>query len=112
MPITAYYKLIDWWLLTLLNLLALTLVFHTYLAYVVSKTEDSPERKLTKVKPFYEIDFDDNENEQTVIMKQAIYLNTVGNLVFVILLVTFNIGFWIVALAEHFRPAEYYISGH
>ena len=70
MPITAYYKLIDWWLLTLLNLLALTLVFHTYLAYVVSKTEDSPERKLTKVKPFYEIDFDDNENEQTVIMKE------------------------------------------
>ena len=96
MPITAYYKLVDWWLLVLFNLLALTLVFHTYLAYFISKADDGPQRGVTK----------DN------IMKQAKYLNTLANLTFCALLVIFNFVFWTIATLEHFRPAEYYINGH
>ena len=36
LPKTSYYKLVDYWLSFGLNSLVLTLIFHTYLAHVVS----------------------------------------------------------------------------
>ena len=96
LPITAYYKLIDWWLFALFNILALTFIFHTYLAYVVSNGEKGSQNGVTNGS----------------IMKQAKFLNTFANLTFIILLVLFNLVFWIVALSEHFRPSEYYLSRH
>ena len=91
LPITSYYKLIDWWLLVLFNSLALTLVFHTYLAYVIAKT-----RGVRK----------------DGIMNKAKHLNTFANLAFIILSAIFNFVFWSIALMEHFKPAEHYLGGH
>ncbi len=34
LPMTSYYKLIDWWLLHILVVLVLTMALHTYVAYV------------------------------------------------------------------------------
>ena len=47
MPITSYFKLIDWWLFTLFNLLVLTLGFHTYLSHVILKS--TKQQKVRKV---------------------------------------------------------------
>ena len=37
LPKTSYYKMIDWWLLISLNILVVTMAFHTFLAHQVSK---------------------------------------------------------------------------
>ena len=44
-------------------------------------------------------------------MNHAISLNKIARTVFIILLAIFNVGYWSVAYLEHFRPAEYYITG-
>ena len=44
-------------------------------------------------------------------MKHARFLNKIARRVFIILLAIFNVGYWSVAYLEHFRPAEYYITG-
>ena len=44
-------------------------------------------------------------------MKHAKFLNRIARIVFIILLAIFNVGYWSVAYLEHFRPAEYYITG-
>ena len=44
-------------------------------------------------------------------MNHAISLNKIARTVFIILLAIFNVGYWLVAYLEHFRPAEYYITG-
>ncbi len=45
MPKTSYYKMVDWWLFFSSNALAITMAFHTYLAYMCAKAkagEDFP----------------------------------------------------------------------
>ena len=143
--------------MALLNLLVLTLVFHTYLAYFISKTEDVPEsqdtdnyeirdqshfktkimklihnnlakisskvahgpkRGVMNVKPLKP--FDDHDKDQITdknffkdqILKQAKFLNTLGNVTFIIVLAIFNCVFWTIALLEHFKPTEYYLRRH
>ena len=49
MPITSYYKLIDWWLLALFNILVLTLGFHTYLSHIVSEATDEQNVRNVKI---------------------------------------------------------------
>ena len=44
LPKTSYYKLIDWWLLVAMNLLVATMVFHTYVAYVVFRCKNRDDR--------------------------------------------------------------------
>lgn len=44
LPKTAYYKLIDTWLLVSLNILVVTMLFHTFLAHVVAKSTKKPIR--------------------------------------------------------------------
>ena len=45
-------------------------------------------------------------------MSHARFLNTIAKVVFIISLAIFNVGFWITAFSEHFRPAEFYITEH
>ena len=45
-------------------------------------------------------------------MNHAKFLNKIARIVFIILLGIFNVGYWTVAYLEHFRPVEYYITGH
>lgn len=46
LPKTSYYKLIDWWLIVSLNILVITLVFHTYIARVCVKVEAKDENQV------------------------------------------------------------------
>ena len=43
-------------------------------------------------------------------MNHARFMNTIAKVVFIILLVIFNVVFWTIAFMEHSRPAEYYIK--
>ena len=110
--------MIDWWLLTLFIVLLLTLGFHTYLAYIISKSKknDPHDQGKTKVLPIVNHDLDEEEKEAELVKKKlkehAKLMNKVAKVVFVIFLIVVNIGFWFIALTEHFRPAEYYITEH
>ena len=53
---------------------------------------------------------DDEEVQKGKQIKHAKFLNTIGNVVFIILLTIFNIGFWTVVFLERSKPAEYYIT--
>ena len=113
LPKTSYYKLIDWWFLISFNILVLTLAFHTYLSYIVSKATKEQFFKLTGVtkvhaSPDNKIAYDDQHIRENL-MKNAIILNTLGKVTFIILLVLFNTVFWYIAFMEHFRPAEDYL---
>ena len=111
MPATSYYKLIDWWLLFCFIVLVLILQFHTYLAYLMSKAKTEPKigKNVTKVEPF---DVDKNEDhlasQQSYIF--AARLNMAGKMIFLIVIILFNLLFWTVALIEHFKTTEKMIS--
>ena len=88
-----------------------TLGFHTYLAYLISKPKTEPkfESNVTQVEPF---DPDKNEDHLATqqSFKYATWLNKVGKMIFIIVLILFNIIFWTVALIEHFKAKEEMIS--
>ena len=111
LPATSYYKLIDWWLLFCFIVLVVILQFHTYLAYLISKAKTEPkiEKNVTQVQPF---DADKNEDHLVTrkSFKQAAWLNKVGKMIFIIVLILFNLLFWTVALIEHFKATEEMIS--
>ena len=52
LPKTSYYKLIDTWLLVSLNILVVTMLFHTFLAHVVSKATQKPVRLFSAKSAF------------------------------------------------------------
>ena len=113
LPKTSYYKLIDWWFLVSFNILVLTLGFHTYLSYIVSKATKEPFFKIrsnTKVCPFNNRTEDD---DQLIIRehltKHAVFINNFAKVAFLILLVTFNVLFWTTAYMQHYSPAEDYL---
>ena len=126
MPLTSYYKLIDWWFLALFNILVLTLVFHTYLAFVIRKIdqeESFDEKKveighrMITVQPvksssssFSSYSKEDDDNKKKKLKKYVRRLNTMAKVIFVVFLVLFNIGFWMIAVTEHLKPAEEYMT--
>ena len=114
LPITSYYKLIDWWLLVCFNVLVITLGFHTYLAYITNKSkEDSiDEKTLVRVKPCSRGDMDENKMGSRKLLQRAVWLNMVTKIVFIVFLIIFNVVFWIIALSEHLKSADDIISSH
>ena len=107
--------MIDWWFFISFNILVLTLGFHTYLAYVVSNAKNQPlfEHKIIKVQPTNEnLKKEDTKFMENKLMKHASKMNAIGKVVFIVIMIIFNIIFWIVAFVEQLRPAEdYIISG-
>ena len=84
--------------------------FHTYLAYLINKAKTEPkiEKNLTQIEPF-----DANENEEQAkqqSFKHAISLNMMGKVIFIIVIILFNLLFWTVALIEHFKATEEMIA--
>ena len=86
----------------------LLLIFHTYLAYDVS--EAKKESTNQSVKPFNNNseDFDDEEFEKR--MEFAKLKNILCVIIFLVILIAFNIVFWSLALVEHSKTAEEYLS--
>ena len=89
-------------------MLVVTLGYHTFLAFLIKKSGEEPkiEISITKVKP---LDHGGDENQFASnhhLMEHASWLNMVGKIGFVIILIMFNVPFWIVALTEHFKSSE------
>jgi hypothetical protein len=121
--------MIDWWLLFSLNILALTMAFHTYLAHVVSKarplTEKSGDCLICKIKSAaitykgkdkvsnFQMEesaaMSTSEQSQKDMMINAKRINTAGKIIFILICVFFNLVFWVLAINEYKRPAEEYI---
>ena len=96
-------------------MLVVTLGYHTFLAFLINKSKEEPniEMSITKVKPL-EGDHDDDENQfaSNQLLERASCMNMVGKIIFIIILILFNVVFWIVALTEHFKSSEDIISSH
>ena len=104
--------------MALFNILVLTLVFHTYLAYIIRKTNQEKKNveignKCTKVQPIDSLNYsfgkEDDIFEKKKLRAYAQRINTIAKVIFVVFLVLFNIGFWSLAFKEHLKPAEEYI---
>ena len=104
--------MIDWWLFILFNMLVLTLAFHTYLGYFISNANKGLQNgNQIKVRPInYDNGKEDAEMTKEKVLIRAIWLNRIGNILFVVFMIIFNIIFWIVAFLEHLRPGEEYIN--
>ena len=96
-----------------LIILAVTLGFHTYLAYLINNPKSNQENEIniTKVEPLNE---DRNENHLTSqkLMDHVEWLNKLGKIIFIIFLILFNILFWTVALIQHFKSSDNILGHH
>ena len=56
------------------------------------------------------VDHDEDENQfasnRHQLLERASWLNMVGKIIFIVILIMFNVPFWIVALTEHFKSSE------
>ena len=107
---TSYYKLIDWWLAYALYSLVMIMAFHTYLAHVLAKSKGeqlSLQNMISSSKMFYPRQ--ETSKKMTKPLKSAQKLNSVGKMVFAVLMIAFNAIFWTVALREYFKPAKDYL---
>ena len=84
LPKTSYYKLVDYWLSFCLNSLVLTLIFHTYLAHVVSAAKKKP-FSLNSGTRFFSARQDVAINQNCNVLKKAKQLNKAGKIMFVLL---------------------------
>ena len=109
LPLTSYYKLVDWWLLVLFNMLVSTLGFHTYLTHLLKKAK---KENVTRIKPFLENETEKKFASQQQLLNHASRLNMIAKIVFIVFLIMFNILFWIIALNEHFKSSEVILSMH
>ena len=97
-------------MLVALNILVLSMIFHTYLAYVVTKSKSDSVSLLGssifirgKVNPSEDQDSGSN-------LKHARRLNLIAKVVFAIFGILFTIVFFCFAFNEYFRPAYLYIE--
>ena len=109
LPLTSYYKLVDWWLLVLFNMLVSTLGFHTYLTHLLKKAK---KENVTRIKPFLENETEKKFASQQQLFNHASRMNMIAKIVFIVFLIMFNILFWIIALTEHFKSSEVILSMH
>ena len=98
-------------------MLVLTLAFHTYIAYYISKSKKGFENNIKQIKispiKLHEedkLDADNSKMMQEQVLNRAVWLNRIANIVFVAFMIVFNIIFWIVAFMEHTRPGKEYIN--
>lgn len=108
-PETSYFKLIDYWFLFSLSFMALSMGFHTGLAFYLRKKRNSGQTSekgycacsKNKVVP---LAFQEKKAEAAAAggrgslatdLKTAEAINSVGLAVFVVLFATFNTWFWV-----------------
>ena len=99
-----------------LNSLVLSMAFHTYLAHLVSKSKKKQLALLSSSKMFQsrngslkspavkESDLDPEEY-----LKIAHRANTLAKIVFAVLIITFNIVFWYIAITEQMKKPESFL---
>ncbi len=100
MPKTSYTRLIDVWLLFAINMQVLTMMLHTYIAYLIKEKKGVVPviiGKSTAIMP-------------TQDLKTAKMWNNAAKIGFALLIICFNVGFWYIAIKEYTRPPESYIK--
>ena len=117
-PETSYFKLIDYWLLFSLNMLALAMAFHTGLAFYIRRSrerkqeeeDDSKQKKkntnvvvpLALAEAKEDISWTEEEEirnsssyKNAATLKTAKMINNVGFGMFVLMILGFNAWFWL-----------------
>ena len=118
LPKTSYFKLIDFWLLFNVAVLALIMVCHTYVGRILNSSTDTT--TTTTVKPAGELPAGNNwpyistsakktKTDQDYIA-EAKRANRMGIILVSLLIVLFNLVFWIIGIQEYLRPAETYFD--
>lgn len=105
LPKAAYFKLIDWWMLFTLSIMALLIMIHTYLARATD-TIVTPVSPQEHGQPWARKETGHNNSKYD---KEAKKINRVGISIVVAIILIFNIGFWAVAIKEHSRVPEEYL---
>ena len=96
-------------MLVALNILVLSMIFHTYLAYVVSKTKDNVSLLGSSI--FIRGKVNPSEDQESGSnLKHARRLNLIAKVVFAVFGILFTIVFFCIAFNEYFRPAHLYIE--
>ena len=117
LPKTSYFKLIDFWLLFNVTVLALIMVWHTYVGRILNSSTDTT---TTTVKPAGQLTDGNNwpyisssakktKTDQDYIA-EAKRANRMGIILVSLLIVLFNLVFWIIGIHEYLRPAETYFD--
>ena len=105
--------MIDIFLIVKLNSLVVTMGFHTYLAYVVSKVKNEPLSLLLNSKLVQKVRPKTGTEDENLMdyerLKYAQRLNTIMKVIFPVFMIVFNGIFFTVALVEYFRPTDLYI---
>ena len=121
LPKTSYYKLIDYWLMFILNILACMMGFHTYLQFSIKRDKDQlflghlmppfKSEQQHQARPIETshpgkrwVGFDDG------VLKNAKKINKFGKFLFLVVCVIFNVAFWSIALSEYVKSAEHYLQ--
>ena len=110
LPKTSYYKMIDWWLLIALNLMVITMGFHTYMAYHISKCKNEALGLLGGSRIFSARTKTSVEGNGKDTLQSAKRINLIAKIVFAVSILAFNFIFWYIALEEYFHSAEYYFD--
>ena len=100
-----------------LNFLAFTMVFHTFLAYEVSKSKIEVETVLANSTLFHKRNSlmypkTGEDDKANVYLIRAKRFNTIAKIGFPIFGILSNIAFWYVAITEYLRPADEYIKSY
>ena len=139
-PRTSYYKMIDVWFVFLLVLVVLTIIFHTAITFILGPDNPHYSLSISRNYPDkvfahrgsstatdLEIGTPDSAsasgrrrleeqrreeamNEYRENVELAKKANLVGMVIFIIILVVFNIAFWVVALSQQSTPVRNFLT--
>ena len=121
LPKTSYYKLIDYWLMFILNILAFMMLYHTYLQYTIKQDKDKmfighllpPHHKSdaqTQKQQQQPPNWVDDEAHKEEVLKNGAKVNKFGKFLILAIILIFNTVFWAVALSEYMKSAKHYLN--
>ncbi len=110
LPKTSYYKLIDWWMLSCMLVLVVSMLMHTYInvVVVVGSEDDGDEHgsrpKSTSSKIAFASSswFQEAEGKKRRAVKRAKTVNRVAAVSFLAAIVVFQTFFWYFSLTAYF----------
>ena len=97
-----------------MNYLVLTMMFHTYLVFLVAKAKQRPVTTVTDVKTLFIRNAREEPNQDVKIDKDWIEMakkrNFAAKIVFIFVTGLFNLIFWTVAMLEYQKKPEEYLN--
>ena len=97
-----------------MNSLVLTMMSHTYLAFLVAKAKRRPMATLTDIKTVFVRNAKEEPNQDVKIDEDLIEMakkrNFAAKIVFIFVLGLFNLVFWTVAMFEYQKKPEEYLN--